>query len=77
MKNRIIKLIVFLFCTVSFIISLKLMWNLGVFVDEYNLSPDIVWGGDLELYMDWIRLVSLGIASVLSFVNLFLKDKKI
>lgn len=76
MKNKTVKLIVFLLCVFSFIISLKLMWNLGVFVDEYNLSPDIVLGGEFELYLDWARLVLLGIASLLSLVNLFLKDRK-
>ena len=53
------------------IISLKLFWNLGVFVDEYGLSPDIVNGGDFWLSMDWLRLLLLLLLCIVSGMSIF------
>lgn len=77
MNKKILSIILFSLSFASLIISLKLFWNMGVFVDEYNLSPDIVSGGDLWLLMDWLRLLLLFLLCVISGVNIFKghKDK--
>ena len=59
MGSRTLTIIVFLLSLISLLISLKLFWNLGIFVDEHALSPDIVNGGDFWLAMDWLRLLVL------------------
>lgn len=73
MEKRKLLIIVFLLSVVSLLISLKLFWNLGVFVDEYNLSPNIVNGGDFWLYMDWLRLLLLFLLAVVSGLGLLKK----
>ncbi|MGG4264261.1 hypothetical protein [Peribacillus simplex] len=55
MGKRKLSITVFLLSLSSLLISLKLFWNLGIFVDEYGLNADIVNGGDLLLTMDWLR----------------------
>lgn len=49
---------------------------MGIYVDEFDTSPDVVLGGDLWLSMDWARLGFLAILCVLSGVNLFKKIDK-
>ena len=75
MGKRRISILVFILSLFSLIISLKLFWNLGIFVDEYRLSPDIVDGGEFWLYMDWLRLLMLFLLSIISCINIF-KDEK-
>ena len=50
-QTKLLKLILFICCTVSFLISLKLFWDLGVFCDEFGTSPDEVCGGEFGLFM--------------------------
>ena len=58
---------------IAFIISLRLFWNMGIYVDEYNTNPAVVCGGELWLYMDWLRLGLLGLITLLSGIKLFQK----
>ena len=39
-------------------VLLRLAWNLFVFCDEYNLSPDAVCGSGLDLGLLWLRLLA-------------------
>ena len=39
-KNKIINMSIFLLSIISLIISLKLFWNMGIYVDEFNTSAD-------------------------------------
>lgn len=39
-------------------VLLRLTWNLFVFCDEYNLSPDAVCGSSLDLGLLWLRLLA-------------------
>ena len=39
-------------------VLLRLTWNLFLFCDEYNLSPDAVCGSDLDLGLLWLRLLA-------------------
>ncbi|MEH7277001.1 hypothetical protein [Neobacillus vireti] len=71
MGKRKLSITVFLLSLFSLLISLKLFWNLGVFVDEYSLSPDIVNGGDFWLAMDWLRLLLLLLLCVVSGISIF------
>lgn len=71
MKDKSINLMVFLLSTVSLMISVRLFYNMGIYVDEYGTSPDIVSGGNFWLMMDWLRLFTLGILSIVSFLKLF------
>jgi hypothetical protein len=71
MGKRSLSIAVFLLSLFSLIISLKLFWNLGIFVDEYGLSPDIVNGGDFWLTMDWLRLLLLFLLCVVSGISIF------
>jgi hypothetical protein len=70
-KVKLLPAIVFLLSFFSLLISLKLFWNLGVFVDEYGLSPDIVNGGDFWLSMDWLRLLLLLLLCIVSGMSIF------
>lgn len=77
MAKRKITIIVFVLSLFSLLISLRLFYNLGVFVDEYNLSSDIVDGGNFWLAMDWLRLLLLFLVCVVSGVSIFMgKNKK-
>ena len=58
---------------VTFLISVKLFWNMGVYVDEAGTSSDKVCGGDFWLYMDWLRLLLLLAISAITFKNIFEK----
>lgn len=75
MKGKKFNTIIFILSFVSLVISAKLFWNLGIYVDEVNTSPDVVLGGNLWLYLDWLRLGFLALICVLSGINLFRKNK--
>lgn len=51
-------------------ISMKLFYNMGVYVDEANSSLDVVLGGEFWLWMDWIRLAFIAVICLISFVKL-------
>ena len=74
-KSKIINMSIFLLSIISLIISLKLFWNMGIYVDEFNTSPDVVLGGNLWLYMDWLRLGFSALICLLSGINLFAEKK--
>lgn len=71
-----LNIFVFIFGTISLVISLVLFYNMGVFVDEFNTTPSVVCGGDFWLYMDWLRLFLLAVITLLSGINLVKKQKK-
>lgn len=73
--KKIMKVVIFVLSLISFLISLILFYNLGIFVDEHNLSPADVCGGQLELIFDWIRLLLLGLLCLLSGISLLRKEK--
>lgn len=73
MKGKFLNITIFALSLVCLLISLKLFWNMGVYVDEFNTSPDVVLGGNLWLIMDWIRLGASVLICALSGINLFKK----
>lgn len=68
--KKSISLWIFGISTVSLLVSLKLFWNMGIFVDEANTSPAAVCGGTFWLAMDWLRLGLLALLVILSLVQL-------
>lgn len=70
MNCRVINGIIFGLSLVSLMISMKLVYNMGVYVDEANSSLDVVLGGEFWLWMDWIRLAFIAVICLLSFVKL-------
>lgn len=76
MKRRILYITVFTLSFLSLIISLKLFWKMGTFVDEYGLSPTTVNGGDFWLLMDWLRLLLLFILCIVSGAKIFNDNKE-
>lgn len=70
MKQEKLSIIIFILSLIALFISIRLFWNLGIFVDEYNVSSDIVSGGDFWLYMDWLRLLLLFIICIVSGINI-------
>lgn len=73
MKGKFLNISIFVLSLICLLISLKLFWNMGVYVDEFNTSPDVVLGGNLWLIMDWIRLGASVVICILSGINLFKK----
>lgn len=71
MKISVSNLAIFICSSVSLYISAKVFYNLGIFVDEYNLSPSDVLGGDFWLAMNWLRLLLLAVACIVSFIKIF------
>lgn len=76
MRLRKVSVVVFILSLISLLISLKLFWNLGIFVDEHNLSPDVVNGGDFWLAMDWLRMLFLLVLSIVSGMGIFKSNSK-
>jgi len=71
--SKLSRISIFAMSFLTFLISVKLFWNMGVYVDEAGTSPDKVCGGDFWLYMDWLRLLLLLTISAITFKNIFEK----
>lgn len=71
MGKMILSISVFLLSIISLFVSLRLFWNLGMFVEEYGISPEIIYGGELWLTMAWLRLLLLLLLCIVSGINIF------
>lgn len=69
--SRAARIGLFAISLLALLISLKLFWNMGVYVDEAGTSPDKVCGGEFWLYMDWLRLLLLAAISAITLRNIF------
>lgn len=56
MKSKLLNLIIFILSMISLIISIKLFWSMGIYLDEYNTNSSIITGGDFWTYMAWLQL---------------------
>lgn len=74
MKKKLIYISIFILSFISLIISLNLLWNMGIFADEYNVSPKDVCGGDFWLLMYWLRLALTAVICTLSGIGIFRKN---
>lgn len=73
MKIKVMSGINIVLQIICLLIYLKLFWNTAVFVDEYNLSPDIVLGGMGWLILSWIVLGLLAAIIILTIITLIYK----
>lgn len=71
MKNKLLAISIFILSIICLIVAAKMMWNVGVFVDQFNTSPNIVFGG----YWDWINMGILLLISILSGINILVRNK--
>lgn len=74
--KKIIAFLIFLSSLLIFIISANLSYRMGIYVDEYNTMPSVVYGGDFWLMADWFRLVLSGLMAVISGIALFRAGRK-
>lgn len=74
-KGKFINGSIFVLSFISLIISCKLFWNLAIYVDEFNTSPDVVLGGEFWLYMNWFKIGVSVLICILSGINLFQSEK--
>ena len=71
--SKLSRIVLFGVTCLTFLRSVKRIWNMGGYVDEAGTSPDKVCGGDFWLYMDWLRLLLLLTISAITFKNIFEK----
>lgn len=74
MKNKISTIIIFISSLITLLISMKLFWNMCIFVDETNTTPSAVLGGEIWLYMEWLKLGLLLVVCVVSGIQLINRD---
>lgn len=70
MNRKVFDVSIFVICIACLGISLKLLWEMGVFVDEYNVTPALVCGSELGLIIYWLRLLLQFILCILSGIKL-------
>jgi|GEM_PF-882197 len=75
MKKKVLIGINIIISIICLLISLKLFWNMGLFIDEHNFTSDIILGNHFWVLMDWLRLGLLALMFVFSILLLFF-DKK-
>lgn len=71
-----LKWTVFCIAAASLLITLNQFWNLGIYVDEHGTSPAVVLGGELQLYLSWVKLLLLGLLCLILFVDAVAKLRK-
>ncbi|MFD2046564.1 zf-HC2 domain-containing protein [Ornithinibacillus salinisoli] len=72
-EKRGLNIVIFVLSFISLVISLKVFWNIAIYVDDFGASPVAVYGGDFWLYMAWLRLALLAIITFISGMKLFSK----
>lgn len=65
-KNQLLIFIGILFIGSLFCLAIELVsfYQMGIFVDEFSLSPSIVLGSDLLLTLTWCKLAVLGLLTL-------------
>lgn len=71
MRKKYMEFVIFILSGALLLISMKLFWNMGIYVDEYGVSPNIIYGGNFWSSMDFLRLFILGVLSIMSLIKLF------
>ena len=57
----------------TLLIEFNQFYRMGVYVDEYGTSPNIVFGGNFWLYVAWIKLFLLLVIFIFLWIKLFSK----
>lgn len=73
MKNKIFDVIILISGIISLITLSTVLKNLGIFIDEHNLSLNNVLGSNTLVYMYWITLFLLLIICCTSIIKLIKK----
>ena len=68
---KILRILLFLLCLASLLISLQLFYRQAIVMDEYNLSAAALYGGEPQLLLAWLRLFLLAGATFLSGIVCF------
>lgn len=50
---KLVNRAIFLLSVISLVISMVLFYNLGIYCDEYNASPEMIYGGNWGLLLEW------------------------
>ena len=69
-NSKFINTSIFILSIICLIITCKLFWNIAIYADEFNTSPDIVLGGEFWLYMNWIKIGASALICILSGISL-------
>ena len=75
MKKKGLNITIFVISAICLFISIRLFWNMGIFVDEDNTSPDVVYGGEFWLHMSWLRLGLSALLCLLTGMNLLRQEQ--
>lgn len=73
MKIKVLNLIIFICALIVLCTSLKIFYNIGIFVDEYGITPSEVYGSDFMLMTAWLRLALIAVITLISGIGLFVK----
>lgn len=65
------RILLFVCCLISLVLSLYIFYQQGIVADELNLGAAQLFGGETSLILCWLRILLLLIAATLSFINLF------
>lgn len=74
MKNRLGALLLFINGLVCFLIFIKLFYNVFIFCDQNNSTPQIVYGGNQYLILAWINIIMLLVLCVCLFIKTIRKE---
>lgn len=74
MKIKGVNITIFLLSFICLIVSVMSFINIAIFSDEFNTSPNIILGGELWLYMNWLELGFLSAILIISGLNIFTKQ---
>lgn len=74
MKIKTSNLIILILGICNLLIMYNLLVNMSIFVDEHNLSIDIVLGSNIHMYLYWIMGILNLFVCIISAVSL--KNKK-
>ena len=64
-NSKFINTSIFILSIICLIITCKLFWNIAIYADEFNTSPDIVLGGEFWLYMNWFKIGASALICIL------------
>lgn len=70
---KLVNRAIFLLSVISLVISMVLFYNLGIYCDEYNASPEMFYGGNWGLLLEWGNLIILFFICLLAGLRLFRK----
>lgn len=70
---KLVNRTIFLLSVISLVISMVLFYNLAIYCDEYNASPEMIYGGNWRLLLEWGNLIILFFICLLAGFRLFRK----